>query len=244
MSRALPWISLALAAAALIATFSSGASERGDGARASEAEEEILALRDRLDALEASLSDIEVRLDERASPAGTQPLPAARVLRADGDSQEVLAQLAALRRDVDSLRADSAARAPESREQLKSAIASAQREMMAERFREHQARMAAERRDGLERFIAESDLSGAQADDLRRAIEDDLRATQENQEALRDREATLSPAERRQVLASQRESLRRALSQILDEAQLKAFEEAVVPQGRVVRPPPPAPVVR
>lgn len=247
MPRALSWISLVFAAAALIATFSSAPSERDADSQAEITQRDLHELRDRLDALEASLSDLEARLDERIDSDNSALQASVRTdfgQRTAARDQEVLAQLAALRRDVDKLRADSASQSPEASERLKSAIASAQREMMNERFREHQARMDTQRREDLERFIAQNNLSSGQADDLRRVIEEDLRTTQEALSLLHAREAPVSAAERRQFLTSQRESLRQALGQILDEEQLSAFEAEVVSQRRVVRPPPPVPVAR
>lgn len=244
MSRALSWISLVFAAAALIAAFTSRPSGHDDAARAEIAARELHAIRDRLDGLEASVSDIESRLDERDAADGLPPATADSAAigrRAAAIDQELRAQIVALRRDLDELREAGAAGLPESREELKSAIASAQREMMNDRFRKHHERVATQRRENLERFIAENGLSGGQADDLRRVIEEDLRTIQEAAAALRDRETPPSPTERRQLLESQREALREALGQILDEEQLGAFEKEVIAQRRAIRPPPPVP---
>ena len=247
MSRALSWISLVFAAAALIVAFTATPGDaRGPAAPGAVSTRDVYDLRDRVDALEAALADVESRLDERGAaptPPPTTAVAAAAVRSGRGDDVRALsAELTALRRDVDRLlTASPVSSSPESREQFKSAVASAQREMMSDRFRQHQERVERERLDELERFVAENGLSSGQADDLRRALEDDFRATRENAEAMRERvsDGPPVPGERRRLMEAQRENLRSALSQILDEEQLKKFEERVAPMGRVVRAPPP-----
>lgn len=241
MSRALSWISLVFAAAALIAAFTAKPASAPSSDADAVTERDLHAIRDRLDLLEASVADLESRIDNRPMAQG-QPPVAARAVPAGipGESdREVWTQLSDLRRELKELREASSTRSPESQEELKSAIASAQREMMNDRFRQHQERMATQRRESLERFIESQGLSGTQADDLRRAIEDDLRASQETLLAMREGDAQLSPAERWQVIENQRESLRQTLSQILSEEQMATFEREVIPRGRVVRPQPP-----
>ena len=241
MSRALSWISIVFAAAALIIAFTANPASAPSSDATAVTERDLHAIRDRLDLLEASVADLESRLDNRPTAQGQPPVAAHAVPAAmpGASDREVLAQLNDLRRELKELREARSTRSPESQEELKSAIASAQREMMNDRFRQHQERMATHRRESLERFIESQGLSGAQADDLRRVIEDDMRAMQEAMESLRDREMPPSPAERQQFIETRRESMRQALGQILNEEQIAAFESEVMPPGRAVRPPPP-----
>ncbi|MDR0965578.1 MAG: hypothetical protein LBM75_03575 [Myxococcales bacterium] len=244
MSQALSWIAVVLAATALIVAFMAGPSGPPASSRGEVSARDIHSIRDRLDALESSFAQLEARADDRGAMPGAarSALAPAPSSMSGADTRTLSTQISALRRDVDRLLSTNPSTSSEGREQFKSAVASAQHEILATRFRQHQERMNADRLERLDRFAVEQGLSSGQADDLRRVLEENMRTMQENMQAMWSGEGRMEPHERRQLLEAQRESLQNAVNQILSPEQAQKFEQEIVPPARSLRGPPPPPM--
>lgn len=253
MTRALPWLALVFSIAALIVS----AVRSGSPAASPEvAKSEFYDVRDRLDALEASVSEISTRLDEGGE--GTPRLQAQDVFKkpdaapspAGRDSNPAdKARIASLNREVDALRdqvRDLEAKtkevaAPDGRNPaFQDAVAVAHTQMRQERMRQHMQRLETARLEAMEEFVQEHGLTPSQSDELRKIISGETEFMRMVTESMDASGFRLNRQEREEKMAGHRENLQGDLLRVLSPEQAKLFESVVMtPPGGAMFPPPP-----
>lgn len=246
MTRALPWISVVLAAAALAASLvgREGADLPEDVLRKSD----LYDLRDRVDALEASASGLDARIAALAAAQGAEKaqvsaVPAAEAPSpsASGSAAEVQAlkgQIAELRGQIQKIeRSRQAAPDPQSPE-FKTAVENAQREMRNERVRQHRERMEQDRLNSMEEFVAANGLSSDDARELRRILDEDSAKSREFFETMMSGEGMQNREEQRERMKAMREELNAEVERILEPELAKKFQDSVLRQAFRAPPPP------
>lgn len=251
MTRIIPWLAMALSAVAVAIAFSSGSapSPSEDGV----SRKELFAVRDRLDALEATVDAMVDKLDDGSGSIARRKV-AQDVFKApeddgrekgvavdDGASRRQLEamnqELANLRRQVKDLES-----APKSADgenpEFKNAVANAQRELRQERMREFHQRMEQDRLESMEEFVQAEGLTAAQADDLRRIIGNDMEYIREAMSMTDENGLRLTRNERREKMTAHREALKGDLEQVMTVEQADKFMRDVMSPTPGMPPPP------
>ena len=249
MSRALPWIALALSIAALCISAFSEPPKAVD----SVAKSDFYEVRDRIDELEAAVSDLSTRLDDGNSgtvirapssdtskrPAGERSTSARDRSRAEIDALNK--EIAALRNQVKQMEEKPRVAPPPDgkSEEFKGAVATAQHEIRLEQMRKHRERLEQMRIEAMEEFVMAENLTPDQAAELRKIISDETEFLRMVSESIDKDGFRLTRQERTEKLESHRENRRGELERVMSREQAERFEkEVLTPPGMNFAPPP------
>ena len=221
MSKALAIGAAVLSVISLVVVLSRGDGGGGQAQVAPAAAEraakpEIGADDARLSAMEMELTRLIRRVDalERASsPRPGEPAPA---MTADQQAR----QLASLRSDVDALLTGEPMHTEQGRERLKEVVRSLQGEMFADRV----AQREQERSARLKKLIDDARLSGTQAQDLTRLLDDESQKRQAMMESMRSG-GDLTPSAMRDQLRSLRQQTDDSAKSLLSADQFTQYQQ-------------------
>lgn len=241
MNRALPLIAIALAAAAFaVSLMGRGAPEMpGDVLRSSD----LYALRDRVDALEASAANLENRLSAVSSAQGNAAIPAAVSAPSSAgsaaDVQALRNQIAELKGQMQKMERSHQNFAPDPQSpEFKSAVETAQREMRNERMRQFRERMEQDRLNAMDEFVSANGISSSDAQELRRVLEEDSAKNQEFFDTMMSGSGMQNREEQRERIKAMRNELNSEVERILEPELAKKFQESVLQQPFRAPPPP------
>ncbi|GEM_PF-1376914 len=244
MNRALPLIAIALAAAAFaVSLMGRGAPEMpSDVLRSSD----LYALRDRVDALEASAAKLEDRLSAVSSAQGNAAIPAApsavTAPSAAGSAADVQAlrnQIAELKGQMQKMERSRQNYAPDPQSpEFKSAVETAQREMRHERMKQFREQMEQDRLNAMDEFVAANGVSSSDAQELRRVLEEDSAKNREFFDAMMSGSGMQNREEQRERIKTMRNELNSEVERILEPELAKKFQESVLQQPFRAPPPP------